>query len=57
MKFLRVGVAIFVSRDLHCLADLLHRHQSSELNCELSLIISNHPDAAGLAKDLKIKAE
>ncbi len=42
-------VAIFVSRQLHCLADLLQRHQSGELECEIPLIVSNHPDARGLA--------
>jgi formyltetrahydrofolate deformylase len=42
-------VAILVSRQLHCLADLLHRHQSGELNCAIPLIIGNHADAAGLA--------
>jgi formyltetrahydrofolate deformylase len=43
-------VAIFVSNHLHCLADLLYRHQTGELNCEIGLIISNHQDAAPLAK-------
>jgi formyltetrahydrofolate deformylase len=43
------NVAIFVSNALHCLADLLHRHQSGELTCNLSLIVSNHPNAQALA--------
>jgi formyltetrahydrofolate deformylase len=38
-------VAIFVSRYDHCLADLLYRHQSGELPCEIPLIVSNHADA------------
>lgn len=42
-------VAIFVSKHLHCLADLLQRHQSGELACSIPLIISNHPDARELA--------
>jgi len=42
-------VAIFVSRYLHCLVDLLHRHQIGELRCNIALILSNHQDAAGLA--------
>jgi formyltetrahydrofolate deformylase len=42
-------VAIFVSRQLHCLADLLHRHQAGELACAIPLIISNHADAGALA--------
>jgi formyltetrahydrofolate deformylase len=38
-------VALFVSRYDHCLADLLYRHQSGELACEIPLVVSNHPDA------------
>jgi len=45
----RLGVAIFVSRYLHCLADLLHRRHMGELPGEIRLIISNHEDAAALA--------
>ena len=43
------NVAIFVSSALHCLADLLHRHQTDEFHCNLKLIISNHPTAQALA--------
>lgn len=43
------NVAIFVSHYLHCLADLLHRHQTGELPCNLSLIVSNHEQARDLA--------
>lgn len=43
-------VAIFVSQHLHCLADLLHRHQMGELECEIPLIISNHTDGEPLAR-------
>ena len=42
-------VALFVSQYLHCIADLLQRHQSGELKCEIPVIIGNHPDAAALA--------
>ncbi|MBF0489255.1 MAG: formyltetrahydrofolate deformylase [Candidatus Omnitrophica bacterium] len=48
-------VAIFVSKHLHCLYDLLYRYRSGQLNCEIPIIISNHPDAADLAKDFEIK--
>jgi formyltetrahydrofolate deformylase len=44
------GAAIFVSRELHCLVDLLHRHQTGELYCRIPLVISNHPDARPLAE-------
>ena len=43
-------VAIFVSHYLHCLADLLHRHQTGELPCTLALIVSNHESARPLAE-------
>lgn len=43
-------VAIFVSRHLHCLVDLLHRQQAAELYCAIPLIISNHHDAEPLAR-------
>jgi formyltetrahydrofolate deformylase len=42
-------MAIFVSKHLHCLADLLHRHQSGELHGTIEAVISNHNDAAHLA--------
>jgi formyltetrahydrofolate deformylase len=42
-------VSIFVSHYLHCLADLLHRHQTGELPCTLALIVSNHESARPLA--------
>ena len=43
-------VAVFVSQHLHCLADLLHRHQSGELPCTIPIIIGNHPDGEALAR-------
>ncbi|HEU4792450.1 MAG TPA: formyltetrahydrofolate deformylase [Nitrolancea sp.] len=42
--------ALFVSREDHCLADLLYRHQGGELRCQIPLIISNHTDARRLAE-------
>ncbi len=43
-------MAIFVSQYLHCYADLLYRHKAGELDCEIPLIISNHPGARALAE-------
>lgn len=51
----RPQVAIFVSRHLHCLQDLLYRHKSGQLSCNIPLIISNHSDAKSLVKDFGIK--
>jgi formyltetrahydrofolate deformylase len=42
-------VAVFVSRERHCLLDLLHRRQIGELRCEIPLIMGNHEDARALA--------
>jgi formyltetrahydrofolate deformylase len=41
----RHRLALFVSKYDHCLADLLYRHQSGELACDIPLIVANHPDA------------
>jgi formyltetrahydrofolate deformylase len=43
-------VAIFVSRQDHCLYDLLLRHRAREFACEIPLIVSNHPEHASLAE-------
>src|ERR1022692_2348034 len=45
----RPKVAILVSAQDHCLADLLYRYSSGELPCDLVQIISNHPKARPLA--------
>lgn len=43
-------VGIFVSKMQHCLYDLLIRHESGELECEIPVIISNWPDLAPVAE-------
>ncbi len=45
----RPRIAIFVSKYDHCLQDLLYRHQSGELKCEIPLILSNHSDNQRIA--------
>ncbi len=50
----RPRMIIFVSKYDHCLVDLLYRHQSGELACEIPLIISNHPDNQRVANFYKI---
>jgi len=47
-------VALFVSRYDHCLYDLLLRHQSGELRCELPSIVSNHPDLSRVAQQFGV---
>jgi formyltetrahydrofolate deformylase len=66
----RPRMMILVSKYDHCLVDLLYRHQSGELACDIPLIISNHPDNQPIAdfyqipytvisitKDNKLQAE
>ena len=50
-------VAIFVSKHLHGLYDLLLRHQEGQLSCQIPLIFSNHPDALKVAKSFGIKMQ
>ena len=50
-------VAVFVSRYNHCLYDLLLRHRSGELGCEIPVIISNHPDLKQVADQFNIRYE
>jgi formyltetrahydrofolate deformylase len=45
----RLKMMILVSKYDHCLVDLLYRHKSGELVCDIPLIISNHPDNQPIA--------
>ena len=47
----RPNVAIFVSKQNHCLIDLLWRVRNGELKMKVPLIISNHPDLEKIASD------
>ena len=46
--------AIFVSRQLHCLYDLLWRHRAGHLRCEIPVMISNHEDARPVSKEFGV---
>jgi formyltetrahydrofolate deformylase len=46
--------AIMASRQPHCLYDLLTRWWSGELPMDLRLIVSNHPDHAGIAEHMGV---
>jgi len=50
----RQKMAILVSKYDHCLVDLLYRHKSGELACEIPLVISNHPDNGPIADFYRI---
>src|SRR5437899_4734150 len=45
----RQRMIILVSKYDHCLVDLLYRHKSGELACDIPLIISNHADNQSIA--------
>jgi formyltetrahydrofolate deformylase len=50
----RKRMAIFVSRLDHCLYDLLLRHRAGELDCDVPLVIANHPDLAPVAEQFRL---
>jgi len=49
------NVAIFVSKQNHCLIDLLWRVRNGELKMNVPLIISNHADLENIANDFNAK--
>jgi len=50
----RPRMIILVSKYDHCLVDLLYRHKSGELVCDIPLIISNHPDNQPIAEFYRV---
>ena len=50
----RTRVALLVSKQDHCLADLLQRHRRDELHMDIPIIISNHDTCASWAELFKI---
>ena len=46
----RKRVAIFVSREDHCMMELLWRTQRGELDIDVTMVVSNHPDLADAAR-------
>lgn len=50
----RTRVALLVSKQDHCLADLLQRHKRDELHVDVPVIVSNHETCAGWAQLFKI---
>lgn len=47
-------MAIFVSKYDHCIYDILVRHHAGELDVEIPLIISNHPDLEYIGKNFNV---
>jgi formyltetrahydrofolate deformylase len=53
----RKKVAILVSKYDHCLWELLLRHRAGELDCDISVIISNHSDLKPVADTFQVPFE
>lgn len=47
-------MALFVSKQAHCLYDLLAHYEAGDWNVEIPLIVSNHPDLEHVAKKFGI---
>jgi formyltetrahydrofolate deformylase len=47
-------VAIFCSKQEHCLYDLLIRYRAGELPCHVAMVISNHPTLEPVAKHFEV---
>lgn len=50
----RRRMAVMVSKYDHCLYDLLLRHQYGEINADIALIVSNHPDLEDVAAQFRV---
>ena len=50
----RPRMALFVSKQPHCLYDILSRHESGEFEVDIPLILSNHPDCRRIAERFEI---
>lgn len=47
-------LAVFVSKEDHCLLELLWQWQAGDLNADIALVISNHPDMRQLVESMGI---
>lgn len=52
---IKTKVGILVSKFDHALLDLLWRHQRGLLDCEITCVVSNHPDLRQAVKNFGIK--
>jgi len=50
-----IRTAVFLSKNTHCLHDLLSRHEEGELRCEIPLVISNHLEAEEVANRFRLR--
>lgn len=50
----RKRAAVMVSKSNHCLWELLLRHGANELDCDIPVVLSNHPDLQPVAETFGI---
>jgi len=50
-------MAIMVSREDHCLLDLLWRWRRGELDCDVGIVVSNHPDLRADVESFGVRYE
>ena len=53
----RARMAVLASTESHCLSDLLWRWKSGELDVDIPLVLSNHPDLGDVARDAGLPFE
>jgi formyltetrahydrofolate deformylase len=53
----RKRMLILCSKQLHCLTDLLARWRMGELNVDVSMVFSNHPDGNDIARNFGVRFE
>ncbi len=54
IKQRKKSILVFVSKEHHCLGDLLIKNEYDEMNAEILAILSNFPDLESLANKFKI---
>jgi len=52
-----LNLALFVSKQTHCLHDILSRYDEGDLSCSIPVIISNHEEARHVAEKFEIPFE
>ena len=53
-KSVKQRMAVLVSKTSHCLYEVLLKHGDGQLDCEIPVIISNHPDLCAVATEFHI---
>lgn len=56
-NFPKPRMALFVSKLSHCLFDILGRHHAGQLDMDIPLVVSNHPDLKQVVESFGIKYE